>query len=76
LDKEQRYLQQDVKLKILVLWIFVFFNMIFRDLHEFGRAGFLQQLTEGVVNGVQITDFLLLIENKRGHNKRGQSHFK
>jgi hypothetical protein len=61
LDKEQSYLQQDVKLKILVLWIFVFFNMIFRDLHEFGRAGFLQQLTEGVVNGVQITDILLLI---------------
>jgi predicted membrane channel-forming protein YqfA (hemolysin III family) len=61
LDKEQSYFQQDMKLKILVLWIFVFFNMIFRDLHEFGRAGFIQELTVGVVNGVQITDFLLLI---------------
>jgi hypothetical protein len=61
LDKEQCYHQQEVKLKILILWIFVFFNMIFRDLHEFGRTGFLQELTEGVVNGVQITEFLLLI---------------
>jgi hypothetical protein len=35
--------------------------MVFRDLHEFGRAGVIQELTEGVVDGVQITDFLLLI---------------
>ena len=61
LDKEQSYQQQDVKLSILILWIFVFFNMVFRDLHEFGRAGVIQELTEGVVDGVQITDFLLLI---------------
>ena len=51
----------DMKLKFLALWIFVFLNMIFRDLHEFGRPGFLQEMITGVVNGVQITDSLLLI---------------
>jgi hypothetical protein len=43
------------------LWVFVFLNFIFRDLHEFGRAGFLEEMMTGVVNGVQITDGLLLI---------------
>jgi hypothetical protein len=53
--------ESDMKLKFLVLWIFVFFNMIFRDLHELGRPGLLQEMMTGVVNGVQITDGLLLI---------------
>lgn len=35
--------------------------MIFRDLHELGRAGFLEEIMTGVVNGVQITDGLLLV---------------
>jgi hypothetical protein len=51
----------DMKLKFLALWIFVFLNMIFRDLHEFGRPGLIQEMMTGVVNGVQITDGLLLI---------------
>jgi hypothetical protein len=35
--------------------------MIFRDLHELGRPGLIQEMMTGVVNGVQITDGLLLI---------------
>ena len=53
--------ESDMKLKFLALWTFVFFNMIFRDLHEFGRPGLIQEMMTGVVNGVQITDGLLLI---------------
>lgn len=53
--------ESNMKLKLLSLWIFVFFNMIFRDLHEFGRPGFIQEMITGVVNGVQITDGLLLV---------------
>jgi hypothetical protein len=53
--------ESDMKLKFLALWIFVFLNMIFRDLHEFGRPGLLQEMITGVVNGVQITGGLLLI---------------
>ena len=51
----------DMKLKFLALWTFVFLNMIFRDLHELGRPGLLQEMMTGVVNGVQITDGLMLI---------------
>lgn len=35
--------------------------MIFRDLHEFGRPGFLEEMMTGVVNGVQITEGLMLV---------------
>ena len=51
----------DMKLTFLALWIFVFLNMIFRDLHELGRPGLLQEMMIGVVNGVQITDSFMLI---------------
>ena len=51
----------DKRAKLSSLWVFVFLNMIFRDLHEFGRAGFLEEVMTGVVNGVQITDGLMLI---------------
>ena len=61
MDTELSGYQLHLKLKILTLWIFVFFNLIFRDLHEFGRPSVLQELMTGVVNGIQITDVLLLI---------------
>lgn len=51
----------DKRAKLSSLWAFVFLNMIFRDLHEFGRAGFIEEIMTGVVNGVQITDGLMLI---------------
>lgn len=43
------------------LWIFVLLNMVFRDLHQFGNKGFLEEMLTGVVNGVEITDELMLI---------------
>ncbi|ELS04974.1 hypothetical protein Xen7305DRAFT_00047110 [Xenococcus sp. PCC 7305] len=51
----------DVKALLSTLWIFVLFNMIFRDLHEFGRPGFLEEIMTGIVNGVQITEELMLL---------------
>ena len=51
----------DIKALLSTLWIFVLFNMIFRDLHEFGRPGFLEEIMTGVVNGVEITEGLMLI---------------
>ncbi len=51
----------DKRAKLSSLWVFVFLNMIFRDLHEFGRPGFLEEVMTGVVNGVQVTDGLMLI---------------
>lgn len=42
------------------LWIFVLLNMVFRDLHQFGKAGFIEEMMSGLVNGVKITDELML----------------
>ena len=51
----------DKRAKLSSLWVFVFLNMIFRDLHQFGHAGFLEEMMTGVVNGVQITEGLMLV---------------
>jgi hypothetical protein len=51
----------DKRAKLSSLWVFVFLNMIFRDLHEFGRPGFLQEVMTGVLDGVQVTDGIMLI---------------
>ena len=42
------------------LWAFLLFNMIFRDLHQFGKADFIKEVMSGTVNGVNITDELML----------------
>ncbi len=51
----------DVKALLSTLWIFVLFNMIFRDLHEFGRPGFIEEIMTGIFNGVQINEELMLL---------------
>ncbi len=43
------------------LWIFVLFNMVFRDLHQLGKQSFIEEILTGVVNGVEITDELMLV---------------
>ncbi len=53
---------QNIKPQTLLstLWVFILLNMIFRDLHQFGKAGFLEEMMSGVVNGVKITEDLML----------------
>ena len=51
----------DRKAWLSTLWIFVLLNVIFRDIHELFRPGFLQKVMTGTVNGVQMTDKFLLI---------------
>ncbi len=41
------------------LWIFVFLNMLIRDVHEMVRPGFVQEIMTGVINGTPITPELL-----------------
>jgi hypothetical protein len=43
------------------LWIFVLFNIAFRDIHEILRPGFLEEVMTGTVNGVQMTEGFLLL---------------
>ncbi len=43
------------------LWIFVLFNIIFRDIHELFRPGFLAEIMTGTVNGSVMSEELLLL---------------
>lgn len=36
-------------------------NMIFRDLHQLGKKGFIEEIITGVVIGVEITDELMVV---------------
>ena len=51
----------DMKAKLSTLWIFLLFNVIFRDIHELFRPGFLEEIMTGTVNGVQLTEETMLI---------------
>ncbi|MTI38564.1 DUF6326 family protein [Fulvivirga lutimaris] len=43
------------------LWVFVLLNIIFRDLHQFVKSGFIEEIMTGFVNGIKITDELMLL---------------
>ena len=51
----------DRRAVLSTLWIFTLFNFLFRDIHELGRPGYLAEIMTGTVNGVLITDELLLL---------------
>lgn len=50
----------EMKTKLSALWIVVLFNMLFRDMHEFARTGFLEEMLAMTSNGAQIPEGLLL----------------
>ncbi|WP_299801301.1 DUF6326 family protein [uncultured Maribacter sp.] len=43
------------------LWIFVLLNIIFRDLHQMVKVDFIEEILTGSVNGIRITDELMLL---------------
>ena len=49
-----------LKTKLSTLWIVVLFNMLFRDIHEFARTGYLEELLALTSNGAQIPEGFLL----------------
>ena len=51
----------DMKAKLLSLWIFVLFNMIFSEFHRLLHPGFLEEVMTGIVGGVQLTQGVLLL---------------
>jgi hypothetical protein len=51
----------DMKAKLSTLWIFVLLNVIFRDIHELFRPGFLAEMMTGTVNGNPMTEGFLLL---------------
>lgn len=61
MDTKQMLVTMERKAILSTLWIFVLFNMIFRDIHELFRPGLLAEMMTGTVNGVQMNDGLLLL---------------
>ena len=49
------------KMLLSTLWIFILFNMLFRDVHEMATREFLEEALTGTMNGTLITDELMLI---------------
>ncbi len=46
--------------KLSALWIFVLLNILFRDMHELFRFGFLEEIILGTVNGTVMSEELML----------------
>ena len=49
------------RLLLSVLWIFTILNFFARDIHELGRPGMLEQMMSGTIDGVVVTDMLMLL---------------
>ncbi len=43
------------------LWIYFLLNILFRDIHEFLRTGYIEQVISGTVYGNKITEEILLV---------------
>lgn len=41
-------------------WLFIVLTIIFRDLHEFVRPGFIDGISDGTFNGMALTEELML----------------
>lgn len=50
----------DTRIKLSALWLFILLNIIFRDIHQFVLKSHLEMLLTGTVNGVVITEELML----------------
>ncbi len=51
----------DPRALLSMLWVFIVLNFFARDIHELGRPGMLEQVMSGTVDGVRITEVLMLI---------------
>ncbi len=52
---------RDPRVFLTVLWIFVVLNFFARDIHEMIRPGMLEQMMSGTIDGVVITEALMLL---------------
>lgn len=58
---DDKLTQVSIRSLLSTLWIFVLLNIAFRDIHELFRAGQLEEMIAGNVNGTQITEELMLL---------------
>ena len=55
------YNNTNPRILLSVLWIFIILNFFARDIHELGRPGMLEQMMSGTIDGVVVTEMLMLI---------------
>ncbi|WP_299840276.1 DUF6326 family protein [uncultured Tenacibaculum sp.] len=48
------------RLKLFSIWLFILFNIIFRDIHQMTLKSHLEMLLTGYYNGVEVTDAIML----------------
>lgn len=51
----------NMQARLSTLWIFLLFNILFRDMHELFRPGLLEQMISGTVNGTLVSNEMLLV---------------
>ena len=49
------------RILLSILWIFIILNFFARDIHELGRPGMLEQMMSGTIDGVIVTEMLMLL---------------
>jgi len=47
--------------KLFALWLFILFNIIFRDIHQMTLKSHLEMLLTGYYNGTKVTETIMLI---------------
>ncbi|MHA7057834.1 DUF6326 family protein [Aquimarina sp. M1] len=52
--KNERY-------KLFSLWLFIIFNIIFRDIHQMTLKSHLEMLLTGYYNGMEVTETIMLL---------------
>jgi hypothetical protein len=55
------YQNGNPRLLLSILWVFIILNFFARDIHELGRPGMLEQMISGTIDGVVVTEMLMLI---------------
>ena len=55
------YRNDNPRLVLSILWVFIILNFFARDIHELGRPGMLEQMMSGTIDGVVVTEMLMLI---------------
>ena len=51
----------DPRALLSMLWVFTVLNFFARDIHELGRPGMLEQVMSGTIDGVRITEALMMM---------------
>ncbi len=61
MDINHKLDSMETRARLSTLWIFVLFNVLFRDMHQLFAQGFLEEAMTGTVGGHRMTESFLLL---------------